>query len=305
MRGPLRARAAISGLASLLSLSSTTVAATNLIPHKPPARLLAQLLPSSPFQDASVIHVVAATGQCRPGELVCNDGCMPARSECCADGNGYCRQGYACVTDGCCPIGQVCGDQISCDLGEEPCGDKKCMPDGAVCCSDGAYCQAGEECLYNGFKQYCQRVDQSGDPHGGDGSKTAGGTETSGIAKATSSQGQSTTEGLGSKASHEETSVPTSAEIPTSSSSTSTSTSSQVTSSEHETNKSIAIPTPHLPSEQSTSSSASSPTSSSSSTTLGPSTTSPSNDDNAAAVKTPGLKITFVLAFVFIMAMTV
>ncbi|KAM0262145.1 hypothetical protein ACHAQJ_001888 [Trichoderma viride] len=285
MRGPFHIRTAITGFLSLLSLSTTTLATTNLIPHKPPARLLAQILPSSPFQDAAII-VAAAAEQCHPGELVCNAGCMPPRSECCADGNGYCKQGYACVTDGCCPIGKTCSDQISCGLGEEPCGDNKCMPDGAVCCPNGAYCHAGEQCFQNGFEQYCRRVSQSGGPHSTDANTTTGGTKTSGTAKATSSRDQSTTKRLSSKTSQEETWLPAS-----------TSSSLKSTSSEHETSKPIVLPTFHLPSESSTSSSVTSDTSSS---TPGPTTTSPSNGNNAAAVIIPGLELTLALGLVFI-----
>lgn len=89
----------------LLLLSPTPLAATTLIPHKPPARLLAQAPPTTPLQALSAIIIVAA--QCRPGESTCNAGCMPPRSECCPDGLGYCKQGYACVVDGCCPIGHT------------------------------------------------------------------------------------------------------------------------------------------------------------------------------------------------------
>ncbi|KAL6816687.1 hypothetical protein J3E69DRAFT_346116 [Trichoderma sp. SZMC 28015] len=172
----------------LLSLSSTTLAATNLFSRKPPARLLAQLSPSSHFQDTSSVVIAA---QCRPGEIVCNDGCMPSVGVCCTDGGGgFCKQGFSCVADGCCPIGHVCGDEITCDLGEVPCGEKKCMPKDGVCCPSGSYCQAGEECFQNGFDHYCQRVGGSGDPSDGGGSKTTGGTF--GIAETSSSWSQST-----------------------------------------------------------------------------------------------------------------
>ncbi|PKK53009.1 hypothetical protein CI102_2735 [Trichoderma harzianum] len=193
----------------LLSLSSTTLAATNLFSRKPPARLLAQLSPSSPFHDASShfqdassnfqdasshfqdASAVVIAAQCRPGEIVCNDGCMPSVGVCCTDGGGgFCKQGFSCVADGCCPIGHVCGDEITCDLGEVPCGEKKCMPKDGVCCPSGSYCQAGEECFQNGFDHYCQRVGGSGDPSDGGGSKTTGGTI--GIAETSSSWSQST-----------------------------------------------------------------------------------------------------------------
>ncbi|KAL7786071.1 hypothetical protein V8C43DRAFT_290429 [Trichoderma afarasin] len=175
----------------LLSLSSTTLAATNLFSRKPPARLLAQLSPSSPFQDASShfqdASSVVIAAQCRPGEIVCNDGCMPSVGVCCTDGGGgFCKQGFSCVADGCCPIGHVCGDEITCDLGEVPCGEKKCMPKDGVCCPSGSYCQAGEECFQNGFDHYCQRVGGSGDPNNGGGSKTTGGTMSSSRSQSTS-----------------------------------------------------------------------------------------------------------------------
>ncbi|ETS07107.1 hypothetical protein M419DRAFT_139970 [Trichoderma reesei RUT C-30] len=124
----LATRISLHSLSLILLLSPTSIAATNLIPHKPPARLLARAPPTSSFQDFSAIVVAA---QCRPGEFTCNAGCMPQRAECCPDGLGYCKQGYACVVDGCCPIGHTCGDEITCDLGEVPCGEKLCMPEGA------------------------------------------------------------------------------------------------------------------------------------------------------------------------------
>lgn len=179
----------------ILSLSSTTLAATNLFSRKPPARLLAQLSPSSPFHDASShfqdASAIVIAAQCRPGEIACNDGCMPSMAVCCTDGGGgFCKQGNSCVADGCCPIGHVCSDEITCDLGEVPCGEKKCMPKDGVCCPNGSYCQAGEECFQNGFDHYCQRVNGSGDPKNGGGSKTTGGTI--GIAETSSSRSQST-----------------------------------------------------------------------------------------------------------------
>ncbi|KAK1245840.1 hypothetical protein MKX07_004909 [Trichoderma sp. CBMAI-0711] len=125
----LATRISLHSLSLLLLFSPTSLAATNLIPHKPPARLLARAPPTSSFRDFSAIVVAA---QCRPGEFTCNAGCMPQRAECCPDGLGYCKQGYACVVDGCCPIGHTCGDEVTCDLGEVPCGEKLCMPEGAA-----------------------------------------------------------------------------------------------------------------------------------------------------------------------------
>ncbi|EHK19327.1 uncharacterized protein TRIVIDRAFT_69322 [Trichoderma virens Gv29-8] len=272
-----------------LSLSSTTLAATNLIPHKPPARLLAQLLPSSHFQDASV--VIAA--QCRPGELVCNDGCMPSIGECCSDGQGYCKQGYSCVTDGCCPIGKTCSDEISCDIGEVPCGEKKCMPKNAVCCSNGSYCQAGEECFQNGFKGYCQRADGSGN-----GSTTTGGSIS--IADASSSRPQSTPV---SKTTHGEAPTSTSAETQTQTeaeaSSTSSSISSQSTSfvpifSGH------PIVTPFLPKSSTTSATTTEFTSSS---TTEASTATTTSGGNPTAIKMSGVMLAFVIVSIIIMTL--
>lgn len=279
MRGSTRTRIYfnITDILSLLNLLTITLATTNPISHKPHARLLAQLPSSSLFQDAS-IQVAAVIEQCRPGELVCNDGCMPPRAECCPDGDGYCKQGYACVTDGCCPFGKVCDGRIVCDLGEEPCGDKHCMPNGAVCCPEGSYCRAGEECFQNGFEHYCQHA----------GSTTTKETKTSIIAKATSSHDQRTTKVLTStKTSHKETSIPAST-----SSSTSTSESSKTSSSEHETNKPVVLPTLHLPSESSTSSSVVAPSTTSSLAPDPTTSSSRSNDNAATAVKIPRLELT-------------
>ncbi|KAL7944930.1 hypothetical protein V8C42DRAFT_324116 [Trichoderma barbatum] len=280
----------------LLSLSSTTPAATNISPRKPPARILAQLSPLSHFQDASV--VVAA--QCRPGEVVCNSGCMPAIGECCPDGLGYCKQGFSCITDGCCPIGHECSDKITCDLGEVPCGDKMCMPKDAVCCPNGSYCGAGEECVQNGFKQFCQRVGGSGDPHNGDESKTTGGAKTGSIAESTSSRGQSTTL---SRTTLEEAPGSTPTDIQTQAqeeSSTSTSALPDDTSS-------VSTPfiitghpivTPFLPPPASSSATTTEFTSS----TTGPSTATTTSGGNPAVVKMSG--VTLALVFVSIIMMT-
>ncbi|KAL6837216.1 hypothetical protein V8C40DRAFT_229454 [Trichoderma camerunense] len=287
----------------LLSLSSTTFAATNLFSRKPPARLLAQLSPSSHFQDASSVVIAA---QCRPGEIVCNDGCMPSVGVCCTDGGGgFCKQGFSCVADGCCPIGHVCGDEITCDLGEVPCGEKKCMPKDGVCCPSGSYCQAGEECFQNGFDHYCQRVGGSGDPSDGGGSKTTGGTI--GIAETSSSLSQSTSlskttqgeapastsaetqgEAPASKAAETGTQTHTQAEE-----STSTSISSQ-SSSSAPTNHPIV--TPFLPNPSTTSTTTTEITSSST-TAAGSATTT--SGGTPAALKMSG--VTLALVFVSIM----
>lgn len=279
MRTSIHIYFTITNFLSLLSFLPIALAATSPISHKPHARLLAQLPPSSLFQDAS-IQVAAAVEQCRPGELVCNDGCMPLRAECCPDGDGYCKQGNACVIDGCCPFGKICDGRIVCDLGEEPCGDKHCMPNGAVCCPNGSYCRAGEECFQNGFEHYCQHA----------GSNTTKGTKTSSISKATSSHDQSTTRDLTSaKTSHEETSLPASTSI-------SASTSSKTSSSDHETNKPVVLPTLHLPSESSTSSFVEVPSTTSS--RAPEPTTSASNDNATTAVKAPGVKLTLALVLI-------
>lgn len=298
----------------LLSLSSTTLAATNLFSRKPPARLLAQLSPSSPFndpsshfQDASAVVIAA---QCRPGEIVCNDGCMPSVGVCCTDGGGgFCKQGFSCVADGCCPIGHVCGDEITCDLGEVPCGEKKCMPKDGVCCPSGSYCQAGEECFQNGFDHYCQRVGGSGDPSDGGGSKTTGGTI--GIVETSSSRSQSTslsetTQGEAPASTSTETQgeapASTSAETQTQtqtqgeeSTSTSTSISSQSSSS---TPINHPIVTPFLPNPSTTSTTTTEVTSSSTTEAVAATTTS---GGIPAAVKMLG--VTLALAFVSTMMM--
>ncbi|OTA02628.1 hypothetical protein A9Z42_0030300 [Trichoderma parareesei] len=221
----LATRISLHSLSLLLLFSPTSLAATNLIPHKPPARLLARAPPTSSFRDFSAIVVAA---QCRPGEFTCNAGCMPQRAECCPDGLGYCKQGYACVVDGCCPIGHTCGDEVTCDLGEVPCGEKLCMPEGAVCCPEGGYCHAGEECFQNGFKQYCQKAD-------GNGSTTTGRTSTGSIAETTTTtvRGQSTASSLAlsTNTNVEETFASTTAETRTEAP-TSASTLPQDTSSE-------------------------------------------------------------------------
>ncbi|KAF3056788.1 hypothetical protein CFAM422_012657 [Trichoderma lentiforme] len=275
----------------LLSLSSTTLAATNLFSRKPPARLLAQLSPSSHFQDASAVVIAA---QCRPGEIVCNDGCMPSVGVCCTDGGGgFCKQGFSCVADGCCPIGHVCGDEITCDLGEVPCGEKKCMPKDGVCCPSGSYCQAGEECFQNGFDHYCQRVGGSGDPSDGGGSKTTGGTI--GIAETSRSWSQSTslsktTQGEAPASTSAETQTQTQAEE-----STSTSISSQSSSSipiNH------PIVTPFLP-NPSTASTTTTEVALSSTTAAAAATTT--SGGSPAAVKMS--EVTLALAFVYTIMM--
>ncbi|PON30876.1 hypothetical protein TGAM01_v200296 [Trichoderma gamsii] len=282
MRKSIHTHFTITNFLSLLTLSSIALAATDSISHKPHARLIAQFPSSSLFQGTS-LQVAAAIEPCRPGELVCNDGCMPPRAYCCPDGDGYCKQGYSCVTDGCCPFGKICDGRVVCDFGEVPCGDKHCMPEGAVCCPEGSYCRAGETCFQNGFEHYCQHA----------GSATAKETKTNSIDKPTSSHDQSTTKGLAStRTSHEEASVPASTSKPTS-----TSASLATSSSEHETNKPIVLPTPHLSAESSTSSSVEAPSATSSSAP-GP-TTSPSNDNAATAVKVPGLGFTLALALVW------
>ncbi|KAL7939280.1 hypothetical protein V8C35DRAFT_286218 [Trichoderma chlorosporum] len=276
----------------LLGLSSTTLAASNFIPHKPPAHLLAQLSPSSHFQDASIV----ISAQCRPGEVVCNDGCMPSFGECCSDGGGFCKQGYACVTDGCCPIGKTCGDEITCDLGEVPCGEKKCMPKDGVCCPSGSYCAAGEECFQNGFNHYCRRVGESGKPDGGSGSKTTGGTI--GIGETTSFRHQSTSL---SKSTHGDVPASTAAETQTQvEESTSTSTSISSTSSKGTSsvlgNTGHPVFTPFLPIPSTTSTTTTEVTSSSTSETSPTTTTS---NGNPAGLKVSG--VTLGLMFVSIM----
>ncbi|PNP51763.1 hypothetical protein THARTR1_07532 [Trichoderma harzianum] len=281
----------------LLSLSSTTLAATNLFSRKPPARLLAQLSLSSHFQDASAVVIAA---QCRPGEIACNDGCMPSMGVCCTDGGGgFCKQGFSCVTDGCCPIGHVCSDEITCDLGEVPCGEKKCMPKNGVCCPNGAYCQAGEECSQNGFDHFCQRVGGSGDPSNGDGSKTTGGTI--GIAQTSSSRSQSTslsTTTQGEAPASTSTSAETQTEIQTEESTTQTQ-AEDSTSTPISSQKSSSIPfnqpvvTPFLP-NPSTTSTTTTEVASSSTTAAAPATTT--NGGTPAAVKMSG--VTLALVFV-------
>ncbi|KAL7906031.1 hypothetical protein GGI35DRAFT_112336 [Trichoderma velutinum] len=275
----------------LLSLSSTTLAATNLFSRKPPARLLAQLSPSSHFQDASSVVIAA---QCRPGELVCNDGCMPSIAECCTDGGGgYCKQGYSCVTDGCCPIGHVCGDEITCDIGEVPCGEKKCMPKNGVCCPSGSYCQAGEECFQNGFDHYCQRAGGSGNPTDGHGSKTTGGTI--GIAETSSSRRQSTSL---SKTTQGEAPASTSAETQTQTQTQTQVEESTSTSISSESSSSIPINhpivTPFLPKPSTTSTTTTETTSTS---TTGAAAATTTSGGTPAAVKMSG--VTLALVFVY------
>ncbi|KAL6801305.1 hypothetical protein GGI42DRAFT_42991 [Trichoderma sp. SZMC 28013] len=266
----------------LLSLSSTTLAATNLFSRKPPARLLAQLSPSSHFQDASAVVIAA---QCRPGEIVCNDGCMPSVGVCCTDGGGgFCKQGNSCVADGCCPIGHVCGDEITCDLGEVPCGEKKCMPKDGVCCPSGSYCQAGEECFQNGFDHYCQRVGGSGDPNDGGGSKTTGGTI--GIAETSSSRSQSTSS---SKTTQGEAPASTSAETETQTQTQAEESTSPPSSSSIPINHPIV--TPFLPKPSTTSTTTTEGTSSST-TAAAPATTT--SGGTPAAVKMSGLTLALV-----------
>ncbi|KAL5095460.1 hypothetical protein Trisim1_000235 [Trichoderma cf. simile WF8] len=297
-------RCSLHTLLLLLSLSSTTLAATNLFSRKPPARLLAQLSPSSHFQDASAVVIAA---QCRPGEIVCNDGCMPSVGVCCTDGGGgFCKQGFSCVADGCCPIGHVCSDEITCDLGEVPCGEKKCMPKDGVCCPWGSYCQAGEECFQNGFDHYCQRVNGSGDPKNGGGSKTTGGTMS--IAETSSSRSQSTslsktTQGEAPASTSEtqgEAPASTSAETGTQTQtqgeeSTSTSISSRSSSS---TPINHPIVTPFLPNPSTTSTTTTEVASSSTTEATAATTTS---GGTPAVVKISGM--TLALAFASIMVM--
>ncbi|KAM6485212.1 hypothetical protein HDV62DRAFT_282788 [Trichoderma sp. SZMC 28011] len=302
----------------LLSLSSTTLAATNLFSRKPPARLLAQLSPSSPFHDASSSHFqdasshfqdasshfqdassVVIAAQCRPGEIVCNDGCMPSVGVCCTDGGGgFCKQGFSCVADGCCPIGHVCGDEITCDLGEVPCGEKKCMPKDGVCCPWGSYCQAGEECFQNGFEHYCQRINGSGDPKNGGGSKTTGGTI--GIAETSSSWSQSTSL---SKTTQGEapasTSAETQGEAPASTSAETQTQGKESTPTSISSQSSSSVPinhpivTPFLPNPSTTSTTTTEVTSSSTSAAVAATTTS---GGTPAAVKMSG--VTLALVFV-------
>ncbi|KAL7927028.1 hypothetical protein ACQKWADRAFT_279326 [Trichoderma austrokoningii] len=239
----------ITNFVSLLARSSITLAATDPTSHSPHPRL---------FLHNASIQIAAAIEPCRPGELICNDGCMPPRAECCPDGDGYCKQGYACVTDGCCPFGKVCDGRIVCDLGEVPCGDTHCMPEGAVCCVGGSYCRAGETCFQNGFERYCQ------------GAATEG-TETSSISKATSSHDQSTS----TRMSHGEASIPAS-----------------TSSSEHES-KPVILPTLHL-SAASALSSVETP----SATSSAPEPTTSPNGNAATAVKMSGLELLLALVLI-------
>ncbi|KAL6876944.1 hypothetical protein J3F83DRAFT_727602 [Trichoderma novae-zelandiae] len=292
-------RLSLHSLSLLLILSPTPLAATNLIPHKPPARLLAQVPPAPHLQDFSAIVIAA---QCRPGELTCNAGCMPPRAECCPDGLGFCKQGNACVTDGCCPIGHTCSDEVTCDIGEVPCGEKLCMPEGAVCCSDGAYCQAGEECFRNGFEQHCQKADDNR-------STTSGWTKAGSITEATTMiRGQTTasSEALSSKTSAKKTPASTSAETQTEAP-TSTSHSLRVTSPESESVSSTRFPPgvifspPFRPEASSTSSPATTTTSFTSSSATGPSTTTStttSTSDGHAIAKDMMLGVTMALVVV-------
>ncbi|PTB73948.1 hypothetical protein M440DRAFT_1471948 [Trichoderma longibrachiatum ATCC 18648] len=237
----------------LLLLSPTPLAATTLIPHKPPARLLAQAPPTTPLQALSAIIIVAA--QCRPGESTCNAGCMPPRSECCPDGLGYCKQGYACVV---------------------PCGEKLCMPEGAVCCSDGGYCHVGEECFQNGFKEYCQKV-------GDNGSTTTGPTRTGTVAESTTTardQSTASSGALSSKTIADDSLASTTAETQTEAP-TSASTSAQGISFESVSNIRSTpgvVSSPPFRPEESSSSSTTTTTASSTSSATGPSTATSTSD---------------------------
>ncbi|KAL6887551.1 hypothetical protein HDV57DRAFT_365067 [Trichoderma longibrachiatum] len=169
-----------------------------------------------------------------------------------------------------------CGDEITCDLGEVPCGEKLCMPEGAVCCSDGGYCHVGEECFQNGFKEYCQKV-------GDNGSTTTGPTRTGTVAESTTTardQSTASSGALSSKAIADDSLASTTAETQTEAP-TSASTSAQGISFESVSNIRSTpgvVSSPPFRPEESSSSSTTTTTASSTSSATGPSTATSTSD---------------------------
>ncbi|KAI0009231.1 hypothetical protein F4779DRAFT_617805 [Xylariaceae sp. FL0662B] len=128
---------------TLLLLAPVTLAA------EPRARLT---VPNSVGQ-SKLVNVLAVS--CYPGEVQCEEGCMPSNGVCCNDNtNEYCKAGYYCIPNACCLNGEVCDDytggDATCDIGETECGDL-CMPMTGTCCDGKSYCPNFGTCLADGF----------------------------------------------------------------------------------------------------------------------------------------------------------